>query len=298
MPNGLGICFSEQEAAANAAFAAALGHELSLLCFGSAPSSLTGVHTIYVLDTSSKDLVGTIAKSGAELWSKFDSIFAPSSIAGKDLIAYIAGLLSVPAVTDIIEICPNNQFKRPVLAGSVIATVQLESDRLLATYRAAAFPAVQTQQTSPHIVQISNSGQAGEEVIENLEATKKRPDLSQAKVVVSGGKPLKDSDTFERVIGGLADCLGGAVGATRAAVDLGIAPNDLQVGQTGKVVAPDLYIACGISGATQHVAGIKDSKVIVAINKDKDAPIFEIADFGLVADLYEAIPELEIHLKR
>lgn len=298
MPSGLGICFSPQDAECNAAFAAALGVGLSLFCFEAAPPSAHGANSVYVAPLSSKDLVNSIALAGQDIWPNFDFIFAPSSIAGKDIIAYIAGLLNASAVTDVTEVLPDRQFKRPILAGSVIATVQVGPGPILATFRPASFTQRASNEGSPEVIALPPIQKSGGEVLENIEGVRARPDLSQAKVVISGGKPLKDAETFERVIGGLADHLGGAVGATRAAVDLGIAPNDLQVGQTGKVVAPDLYIACGISGATQHIAGIKDSKVIVAINKDKDAPIFDIADFGLVADLFEAIPELEAHLKR
>jgi electron transfer flavoprotein alpha subunit len=194
-------------------------------------------------------------------------------------------------VTDVIGTISPSVFLRPMVAGSIVATVEVLSEPVVLTFRPAGFP-------KPNVGGDSEVKQITLEVATKVRRTKvdarggARPDLAQAKVVVSGGRPLKDAETFEKLIGGLADKLGGAVGATRAAVDSGIAANELQVGQTGKIVAPDLYIAAGISGSTQHMAGIKDSKVIVAINKDPDAPIFDAADFGIVGDLYDVLPEL------
>jgi electron transfer flavoprotein alpha subunit len=217
-------------------------------------------------------------------------------MASKDLIPRLAEALSSGMVSDVVGVISASEFKRPMLAGSVLATVSVinSGSPICLTVRAASFKHVelfQTESVEPLAVEIGKV-----KVVSASKASATRPDLSQAKVVVSGGKPLKDAVTFERLMGGLADALDGAVGATRAAVDSGIAPNELQVGQTGKVVAPDLYIAAGISGSTQHVAGIKDSKLIVAINKDPDAPIFDVADLGLVADLFEAVPELTAKL--
>jgi electron transfer flavoprotein alpha subunit len=182
-----------------------------------------------------------------------------------------------------------------MVAGSIVATVEVLSEPVVLTVRPAGFGPVTLAGSSP-VQSISLDSQPKAKRLGVSARGGKRPDLSQAKVIVSGGRPLKDAETFERIIGGLADHLGGAAGATRAAVDSGIAANELQVGQTGKIVAPDLYIAAGISGSTQHMAGIKDSKIIVAINKDPDAPIFEFADYGLVADLYDALPELQSKL--
>ncbi len=215
----------------------------------------------------------------------------------KDVLARLAGLLDAAMVTDAISVLAPNRFKRPIVAGSAIATVETLSEPVVVTFRSAGFATSPASGTGTTVaVNLTVDSKA-----KRLSATARggaRPDLTQAKIIVSGGRPLKDSQTFESVIGGLADALGGAVGATRAAVDSGIAPNELQVGQTGKIVAPDLYIAAGISGSTQHMAGIKDSKVIVAINKDPDAPIFENADLGIVADLYVAIPEIRAKLGR
>jgi electron transfer flavoprotein alpha subunit len=219
-----------------------------------------------------------------------------SSMRSKDVLARLAGLLDAAMVTDVIAADSPTVFKRPIVAGSIIATVEVLAEPVVITFRPAGFPQPTRGGSSPvETLNVDVSSKA-----KRVSVTARggaRPDLTQAKVIVSGGRPLKDAETFERVIGGLADQLGGAVGATRAAVDSGIAANELQVGQTGKIVAPDLYIAAGISGSTQHMAGIKDSKTIVAINKDPDAPIFESADFGLVADLYDAIPELQAKLK-
>ena len=213
----------------------------------------------------------------------------------KDVLARLAGLLDAAMVTDVVAAESPTTFKRPMVAGSIIATVEVLSTPVVLTVRPAGFAKTDPGGSSPS-ESISLDGQAKAKRLSVSARGGARPDLTQAKVIVSGGRPLKDAQTFESVIGGLADALGGAVGATRAAVDSGIAANELQVGQTGKIVAPDLYIAAGISGSTQHMAGIKDSKIIVAINKDPDAPIFEFADFGLVADLYQAIPEIRAKL--
>jgi electron transfer flavoprotein alpha subunit len=208
----------------------------------------------------------------------------------KDVMARVAGLMDCGMVTDVVEVVSPDRFVRPLLAGTVLATVEVLAQPVVLTVRPAGFAG---GAVGPNLVEPWGvSAEGGPKRLGVEVRGGSRPDLTQAKVVVSGGRPLGDAATFERVIGGLADRLGGAVGATRAAVDSGIAPNELQVGQTGKIVAPDLYIAAGISGSTQHMAGIKDSKVIVAINKDPDAPIFEFADFGLVADLFDAVPEL------
>ncbi|MEQ1822752.1 MAG: FAD-binding protein [Fimbriimonadaceae bacterium] len=228
-----------------------------------------------------------LAKAIAGVCGSYTHIVAVSSMRSKDVLARVAGLLDSAMITDVISCESPSVFKRPIVAGTMIETVEVVSGPVLITFRPAGFAgadlapnqtlSVQSQDSKATITCQSSRGGG-------------RPDLTQAKVVVSGGRPLKDAATFESIIGGLADALGGAAGATRAAVDSGIAANELQVGQTGKIVAPDLYIAAGISGSTQHMAGIKDSKIIVAINKDGDAPIFEFADYGLVADLYDAIP--------
>jgi electron transfer flavoprotein alpha subunit len=187
------------------------------------------------------------------------------------------------------------RFRRPVYAGNAIAVVELDGRPRVLTCRPTAFPAPEVVEAASPIERLPVDPawlEDGMEFVSREERPSGRPDLTEARVVVSGGRPLRDPETFVRVLGGLADVLDAALGATRAAVDAGIAPNDWQVGQTGKVVAPELYIACGVSGAIQHLAGMKESKVIVAINKDPEAPIFEVATYGLVADLHEAVPAL------
>jgi electron transfer flavoprotein alpha subunit len=201
-------------------------------------------------------------------------------------------------VTDVLaleEVEGGIAFRRPINAGSMLATVKVAGERLVLTVRATAFAAPAAENTSSPVVRFEVDAAAlpnGMQFVSREERVSDRPDLTEARVVVGGGRPLKDPENFERLIGGLADALAGAVGATRAAVDAGMAPNDYQVGQTGKVVAPELYIAVGISGAIQHLAGIKDSRVIVAINKDPDAPIFQMATYSLVGDLHQVVPQL------
>jgi electron transfer flavoprotein alpha subunit len=226
-------------------------------------------------------------------------LLAASSTFSKDLLPRAAALLDAGMLTDVIglEAAPGDapRFRRPVYAGNAIATVSLEGPVRVLSVRATAFsPVPQGEARAPlETVDVASlSLPEGSEFVGRQTTAATRPELTEARVVVTGGRPLKDPETYERLIGGLADLLGGAAGATRAAVDSGIAPNDLQVGQTGKVVAPELYLACGVSGAIQHLAGMKDAKVVVAINKDADAAIFEVADYGLVADLHQAIPEL------
>jgi electron transfer flavoprotein alpha subunit len=201
-------------------------------------------------------------------------------------------------VTDVLaleKIDGANAYRRPINAGSMLATVKVDGDRRVLTARATAFEAPIADAAPCPVEQFKVDAAGlpdGMEFISREERVSDRPDLTEARVVVSGGRPLKDAETFERLVGGLADALGGAVGATRAAVDAGMAPNDYQIGQTGKVVAPELYIAIGISGAIQHLAGIKDSRIVVAINKDADAPIFQMATYGLVGDLHQIVPQL------
>ncbi|MEP0765443.1 MAG: electron transfer flavoprotein subunit alpha/FixB family protein [Fimbriimonadia bacterium] len=222
-----------------------------------------------------------------------------STTFGRDLLPRVAVLVGAPMLSDVLEIVDmqGGVFRRPMYAGAVIATVRVATAPLMLSIRHTAFPKPETRTTS--VVKPVNVGElpTGMEWESEQTTSTGRPDLTQARVVVSGGRPLKDAATFEEHIGALADLLGGAVGATRAAVDAGIVGNDLQVGQTGKMVAPDLYFAIGISGSTQHLAGMSSSKVIVAINKDPEAPVFEVADYGLVADLFTAVPELKSKLR-
>lgn len=213
---------------------------------------------------------------------------------GKDLAPRVAGLLEVAQASDVIEILADGGFKRPVFAGNIIAEVELATEVKVVTTRQTAFDAAAKGDGASTVRSFSAElgDVSGQEFIAFDSVASDRPELTEASVVVSGGRAMKSSENFEKYIMPLADKLGAAIGASRAAVDSGFAPNDWQVGQTGKVVAPKLYIAIGISGAIQHLAGMKDSKVIVAINKDPEAPIFEVADYGLVADLYDVVPEL------
>ena len=297
MNRALLVLFDSLEALPAAAFAQKLGLPYDMIVLkGSAPTDL-GAGQLISANLDDIPPADGLAPALAQQCEGYSHIAAVSSMQSKDVMARLAGLIDSGMVTDVIEIDSPNQFKRPMVAGSIIATVQVLAEPTVITFRPAGFSGATRGEQS---TQASISMSIGTRT-RRLSATARggsRPDLSQAKTVVSGGRPLKDAATFESVIGGLADALGGAVGATRAAVDSGIAANELQVGQTGKIVAPDLYIAAGISGSTQHMAGIKDSKVIVAINKDPDAPIFEAADYGLVADLYVAIPEIRAKLGR
>jgi electron transfer flavoprotein alpha subunit len=225
---------------------------------------------------------------------------APGVSAAKDFAPRVAALLDVGQASDIIAINDDGSYKRPMYAGNVIADVKIESAMHIITVRTTAFsPAVPAAASGVvEALDVSFEESMAGEVISVDRASSGRPELGDAAVVVSGGRAMQSAENFEKYIYPLADAFGGAVGASRAAVDSGYAPNDWQVGQTGKVVAPQLYVAVGISGAIQHLAGMKDSKVIAAINKDSDAPIFEVADFGLVADLFQAVPELTEAVKK
>jgi len=295
MASLLGICFAPGDTASCAAFAQKLSIPFDLLCLsGKCPQDL-GAQIAFEAELAELPPADALAADLLPHCSQYSHIVAVSSMASKDVMARLAGLLDAAMITDAVTALSTTTFVRPIVAGTVLATVEALTEPLVITFRPAAFGQPALSGTSK-VEQLSFGSQS---LCTRVSATARggaRPDLTQAKVVVSGGRPLGDADTFESVIGGLADALGGAVGATRAAVDTGIAPNELQVGQTGKIVAPNLYIAAGISGSTQHMAGIKDSKIIVAINKDPDAPIFEFADIGLVADLFEAIPEIRSKL--
>ena len=290
MSRTLLVVFADGEAEKLASFAQALGHPFDFLTFGKTVENDLGAETIYHGEIQEAPPADAATATIAEIKANYTHFAAISSMTSKDVMARLAGLLDAAMVTDAIKVETPTTFQRPVVAGAVVATVEVLAEPVVFTVRPAAFPDPSRQGHSATTT-IDVTAGATKRVSESA-PKQGRPDLSQAKVIVSGGRPLKDAETFEKVIGGLADKLGGAVGATRAAVDSGIAANELQVGQTGKVVAPDLYIAAGISGSTQHVAGIKDSKVIVAINKDPDAPIFDTADLGIVGDLYTVIPEL------
>lgn len=285
-----------------------LGGDYALLLLGSGLDEIAaslvsyGAKAVIVADDPSlaEPLADRYAALIAEAARKHDAktLLASSSTFSKDVLPRAAALLDTPMVTDVLaieEVDGATAYRRPINAGSMLATVKVEGDRCVLTARATAFEAP-VADAAPCPVERFDFDAAslpnGMQFISREHRVSDRPDLTEARVVVSGGRPLNDPETFERLVGGLADALGGAVGATRAAVDAGMAPNDYQVGQTGKVVAPELYIAMGISGAIQHLAGIKDSRIIVAINKDPDAPIFQMATYGLVGDLHQLVPQL------
>lgn len=259
-----------------------------------AAACLQGVTKVLVADAAHYEhqLAEDLAPLVVSLGEQYSAILAPSTSNGKNLMPRVAALLDVQPLSDVMAIEGANVFVRPIYAGNVIATEQNDEAIKVMTVRTTAFDAVSADQSAAPIEAIAAqpasglSSFVGEELVQS-----DRPELTSARVVISGGRALGNSENFQ-LLYTLADKLGGAVGASRAAVDAGFVANDMQVGQTGKVVAPDLYIAVGISGAIQHLAGMKDSKVIVAINKDADAPIFQVADYGLVADLFEALPEL------
>lgn len=262
--------------------------------FGAA-SVLLSTHSELEFPTADK-----YAETAMQAFQKLNanSIAGASTTFGRDILPRIAGLLDLPMISDLLSFEKINErmrYKRPMFAGNIIAAVEVEGPGAVFSIRTTTFTKTLTTPDTSKIETIvvdPSTLPNGTRRLKIESTEQKRPELTTARVVVSGGRPLRDSETFERLLGGLADKLGGAVGATRAAVDSGIAPNELQVGQTGKVVAPELYIAAGISGSVQHLAGMKESKVIVAINTDPDAPIFEVADYGLVADLHQALPEL------
>ncbi|MCZ4289879.1 electron transfer flavoprotein subunit alpha/FixB family protein [Hoeflea alexandrii] len=244
-------------------------------------------------DEFANRLAEPLAALVVSLAGSYDTLMAPATTSGKNVMPRVAALLDVMQISDIIEVIAADTFKRPIYAGNALQTVKSSDAKRVITVRTASFSAT-GEGGSASVESVSSAGDPGlSSFVKDAIAASDRPELTSAKIIISGGRALGSSEKFQEVILPVADKLGAAVGASRAAVDAGYAPNDWQVGQTGKVVAPDLYIACGISGAIQHLAGMKDSKVIVAINKDEEAPIFQVADYGLVADLFEALPELE-----
>lgn len=258
-------------------------------------AKIAGVTKVHVADDAAyaNQLAENVAPLIAALMDHHDAVLFPATAHGKNIAPRVAALLDVMQISDILSVESADTFTRPIYAGNAIATVQSSDAKKVITVRGTAFAKAEATGGSAAIEAVSGSGDAGiSSFIGSEIAKQERPELTSAKIIVSGGRALKDSATFNEVILPLADKLGAGVGASRAAVDAGYVPNDYQVGQTGKIVAPEVYIAVGISGAIQHLAGMKDSKVIVAINKDEDAPIFQVADIGLVADLFNAVPEL------
>jgi electron transfer flavoprotein alpha subunit len=266
-----------------------------------AAAKLDGVEKVLVVDDPRYDhmLAEPTAALIASLAEPYDAIVAAATTTGKNVMPRVAALLDVMQVSDLIKIVSSDTFERPIYAGNAIQTVQATDAKKVITVRTAAFqPTGEGGQQAP-IESANPAADPGLSTFKGEEIAKsERPELTSARIIVSGGRSLGSADAFRQVIEPIADKLGAAIGASRAAVDAGYAPNDWQVGQTGKVVAPDLYIAVGISGAIQHLAGMKDSKVIVAINKDEEAPIFQIADYGLVGDLFKVLPELEQELAK
>ncbi len=260
-----------------------------------AAAKIAGVAKVLLADGASlKDaLAENLAAQVLQVAGNYSHILFPATASGKNVAPRVAAKLDVAQVSDITRVVSPDTFERPIYAGNAIATVQSTDGVKVLTVRGTGFDAAPASGGSAAVEAVQAVGDSGKSSFAGREVTKSdRPELTAAKVIVSGGRALGSAEKFQAVLTPLADKLGAAIGASRAAVDAGYAPNDLQVGQTGKIVAPQLYIAVGISGAIQHLAGMKDSKVIVAINKDAEAPIFSVADYGLEADLFEAVPEL------
>ncbi|WNJ91069.1 electron transfer flavoprotein subunit alpha/FixB family protein [Bosea sp. 685] len=297
-----------KDATAKALTAAkALGAPVHILVAGEgakgaadAAAKLDGVEKVLLVDATiyGHGLAEPLAALVAKLAEGYDAVVAASTTGGKNVLPRVAALLDVMQISDVMKIVSPDTFERPVYAGNAIQTVQSSEAKKLMTIRTASFQAT-GEGGSASVEAISAVSDPGVSTFKGEEVAKSdRPELASAKIIVSGGRALASAENFTKVIEPVADRLGAAMGASRAAVDAGYAPNDWQVGQTGKVVAPDLYVAVGISGAIQHLAGMKDSKVIVAINKDEEAPIFQIADYGLVGDLFTIMPELEAELAK
>ena len=282
-----------------------LGGDVDILVVGSgcegaanAAAAVAGVGTVLCADNAAYEhqLAENVSLAVADAASNYDCVMAAATANGKNVMPRVAALLDVAQISDITAVIDAETFERPIYAGNVIATVKSSDSKKVITVRTTAFDAVPAEGGSASVQAVDGAHDAGvSSFIGEEVAVSDRPELTSASVVISGGRGMQNGDNFS-MLEGIADKLNAAIGASRAAVDAGFVPNDYQVGQTGKIVAPDLYIAVGISGAIQHLAGMKDSKVIVAINKDEDAPIFQVADYGLVADLFSALPELETAL--
>ncbi|KQU53019.1 electron transfer flavoprotein subunit beta [Sphingomonas sp. Leaf339] len=262
---------------------------------GDAAAKIAGVGKVHVADDAAyaHALAENVAPLVVDLMGHHDAFVVPATTTGKNIAPRVAALLDVMQISDVLSVESPNTFTRPIYAGNAIATVQTSDAKLVLTIRGTAFDKAAAEGGSGTVEAVASVGDkglstfAGSEIADNA-----RPELTSAKIIVSGGRALGSEDQFHALIDPLADKLGAGVGASRAAVDAGYAPNDYQVGQTGKIVAPEIYVAVGISGAIQHLAGMKDSKTIIAINKDEDAPIFQVADIGLVGDLFKIVPEL------
>jgi electron transfer flavoprotein alpha subunit len=284
------------------AAAKAIGGDVDVLVAGAGckavadhAAAIGGVRKVLLADNAAygHQLAENVALLVAELGAKYSHVLTGHTTAGKNFLPRVAALLNVAQISDIIAVTAPDTFKRPIYAGNGIATIKSNDPIKVVSVRGTGFDPVSSSGGSASVESLASVHDAGLSTFVSEQIVKsERPELTAAKVVISGGRGMQNGENF-KLLDGIADKLGAAVGASRAAVDAGFVPNDMQVGQTGKIVAPDLYIAVGISGAIQHLAGMKDSKVIVAINKDEDAPIFQVADYGLVADLFQAIPELE-----
>ncbi|MCB9997753.1 MAG: electron transfer flavoprotein subunit alpha/FixB family protein [Methylobacteriaceae bacterium] len=287
--------------------AAALGAPVHILVAGQGADAaaadaakLAGVEKVLLADDAAygHQMAEPTAALIVGLASVYDAIVAPATVSAKNIMPRVAALLDVMQVSEITAVVAPDTYERPIYAGNAIQTVQSKDAKKVITVRTASFKATD-EGGSAAVEKIATAADPGvSSFVSEALAKSDRPELASAKIIVSGGRAMQSAENFKKYIEPVADRLGAAVGASRAAVDAGYAPNDWQVGQTGKVVAPDLYVAVGISGAIQHLAGMKDSKVIVAINKDEEAPIFQVADYGLVADLFQAIPELEQELQK
>ena len=282
-----------------------LGGDIDVLVVGSgcqaaadAAAAVPGVASVLLAENAAYEnqLAENVSLAVADVAAGYDAVLAAATANGKNVMPRVAALLDVAQISDITAVIDADTFERPIYAGNVIATVKSSDAKKVITVRTTAFDAVPAEGGSASVQAVDGAHDAGvSSFIGEEVAVSDRPELTSASVVISGGRGMQNGDNFS-MLEGIADKLNAAIGASRAAVDAGFVPNDYQVGQTGKIVAPDLYIAVGISGAIQHLAGMKDSKVIVAINKDEDAPIFQVADYGLVADLFAALPELEAAL--
>ncbi|APR51054.1 electron transfer flavoprotein subunit alpha/FixB family protein [Sphingomonas koreensis] len=260
-----------------------------------AAAKIAGVSKVLLADDAAYGhaLAENVAPLVADLMAGYDAFVAPATTTGKNIAPRVAALLDVMQISEVLSVESADTFTRPIYAGNAIATVKSADAKKVLTVRGTAFEKAAAEGGSASVEAVSGKGDAGLSSFVGAEIAKsERPELTSAKVIVSGGRALGSSEQFHGLIDPLADKLGAAVGASRAAVDAGYAPNDYQVGQTGKIVAPEVYVAIGISGAIQHLAGMKDSKTIIAINKDEDAPIFQVADLGLVGDLFKIVPEL------
>jgi electron transfer flavoprotein alpha subunit len=274
------------------------GKDIGAAC--EAAAKLEGVTKVHKADSPvyEHSLAEPLADLLVSLAGHHDHLFAASTATGKNVMPRVAALLDVQPISDISGVVDADTFIRPIYAGNAMATVKSSDTKKVLTVRAASFDPVATEGGNAPIEDVAATPEQSASKFVSAELSKsERPELTAAKIVISGGRGMQNGDNF-KLIDPIADKLGAAVGASRAAVDAGYVPNDYQVGQTGKIVAPDLYMAIGISGAIQHLAGMKDSKVIVAINKDEDAPIFQVADYGLVQDLFTALPELKAELER